>query len=99
MATFSITNVDVGLIGTVTLLTSAFGGWLAGMLADRLGRVRMLQISIVWFAVFTFLCGFAQTYHQLLASRALMGLGFGGEWAAGAVLMGEVIRAEHRGKA
>jgi len=28
-----------------------------------------------------------------------MGLGFGGEWAAGAVLMGEVIRAEHRGKA
>jgi Arabinose efflux permease len=28
-----------------------------------------------------------------------MGLGFGGEWAAGAVLIGEVIRAEHRGKA
>jgi MFS family permease len=58
-----------------------------------------LQITIVWFAFFTFLCGFAQSYAQLFAFRALMGLGFGGEWAAGAVLMGEVIRAQHRGKA
>ena len=99
VATFSITNADAGLIGTVTLLTSAFGGWLAGILADRFGRVRTLQITILWFAVFTFLCGFAQTYHQLLVSRALMGLGFGGEWASGAVLMGEIIRAQHRGKA
>src|SRR5947207_1121061 len=96
---FAITNADAGLIGTVTLLTSAFGGWMAGMLADRFGRVRTLQITVVWFAFFTFLCGFAQSYSQLLVSRALMGLGFGGEWAAGAVLMGEVIRAHHRGKA
>jgi MFS family permease len=99
VATFSISNSDAGLIGTVTLLTSAFGGWFAGSLADRFGRVRTLQVTIVWFAIFTFLCGFAQTYYQLLISRALMGLGFGGEWAAGAVLMGEVIRAQHRGKA
>jgi MFS family permease len=99
VAVFSITNADAGLIGTVTLLTSAFGGWFSGMLADRFGRVRMLQITVVWFAIFTFLCGFAQTYNQLLASRALMGFGFGGEWAVGSVLMGEVISARHRGKA
>jgi len=98
-AAFAINNADAGLIGTVTLLTSAFGGWIAGMLADRIGRVRTLQIAIVWFAFFTFLCGFAQDYVQLLVLRALMGLGYGGEWAAGAVLMGEVIRAQHRGKA
>jgi MFS family permease len=96
---FRITNADAGLIGTVTLLTSAFGGWFAGALADRFGRVRTLQITIIWFAVFTFLCGFAQNYTQLFLCRALMGLGFGGEWAAGAVLMGEVIRPKHRGKA
>ena len=35
----------------------------------------------------------------MFAARALLGLGFGGEWAAGAVLLGEVIRPEHRGKA
>jgi MFS family permease len=99
IAEFAITNADAGLIGTATLLASAFGGWLAGALSDRLGRVRTLQITIAWFAVFTFLCGFAQSYAQLFILRALMGLGLGGEWAAAAVLMGEVIRAEHRGKA
>src|SRR5271169_5891832 len=96
---FAITNADAGLIGTVTLLTSALGGWFAGALSDRIGRVRTLQITIAWFAIFTFLCGFAQSYTQLFVFRALMGLGFGGEWAAGAVLIGEVIRPEHRGKA
>jgi MFS family permease len=99
IAAFSISNADAGLIGTATLLSSAVGGWVAGALADRVGRVRMLQITIGWFAVFTFLCGFAQSYTQLFAFRALMGFGFGGEWAAAAILIGEVIRAEHRGKA
>jgi MFS family permease len=99
IAAFAITNADAGLIGTATLLSSAFGGWFAGALSDRFGRVRTLQITIAWFAVFTFLCGFAQNYTQLFIFRALMGLGFGGEWAAAAVLIGEVIRPEHRGKA
>jgi MFS family permease len=98
IAAFHLTNADAGLIATVTLLTSAFGGWIAGILADRFGRVRILQFTIIWFAFFTFLCGFAQNYWQLFTFRALMGLGFGGEWAAGAVLMGEVTRAQHRGK-
>jgi MFS family permease len=40
IATFAITNADAGLIGTATLLTSAFGGWFAGALSDRFGRVR-----------------------------------------------------------
>src|ERR1700676_2945953 len=61
IAAFAITNADAGLIGTATLVSSAFGGWMAGALSDRVGRVRMLQIAIAWFAVFTFFCGFAQT--------------------------------------
>ena len=99
IATLSLTKTDVGLIATVTLLASAVGGWVAGILADRLGRVRTLQLTVTWFALFTFLSGFAQNFEQLLICRALMGLGFGGEWSAGAVLMGEVIAARHRGKA
>jgi len=99
LVAFAITNADAGLIGTATLLTSAFGGWVAGALSDRFGRVRTLQITVGWFAVFTLLCGFAQSYAQLFVFRALMGFGFGGEWAAAAVLIGEVIRPEHRGKA
>ena len=99
MNAFAVSKADVGAIGTATLVASAIGGWAAGVLADRIGRVRTLQITIGWFAVFTFLCGFAQNYTQLFAFRALMGFGFGGEWAAAAVLIGEVITPRHRGKA
>lgn len=95
-------NVDAGtagLAGTVTLLASALGGWGAGYLADRIGRVRTLQLTILWFSFFSLLCAFAQNFDQLLIFRALLGIGFGGEWAAGAVLMGETIRAQYRGRA
>jgi MFS family permease len=99
IATWGITRAQAGVLGTAALLVSAVGGWLAGWIADRFGRVRTLQVAILWFAIFTFLSGLAQNYEQLFVARALLGLGFGGEWAAGAVLLGESIRAEHRGKA
>jgi MFS family permease len=99
IALWHITAAQAGLLATSTLVISAFGGWLAGMLADRVGRVRLLMITIAWFAFFTFLSGLTQNFEQLLVVRGLQGLGFGGEWAAGSVLIGEVIRAEHRGKA
>ncbi|WP_428486108.1 MFS transporter [Rhodopila sp.] len=96
---WGITTAEAGVLATVTLVVSSFGGWLAGALSDRYGRVRILQITILWYAVFTFLCGFAQDFNQLFVLKALQGLGFGGEWAAGAVLMGEVIRDKYRGRA
>ena len=95
-------NVDAGSAGlaiTVTLLASAVGGWLAGFLADRIGRVLTLQVTILWFSVFSVVCAVTQDFNQLLVARTLLGLGFGGEWAAGAVLMGETIRAQYRGRA
>jgi MFS family permease len=95
---WGLSKGEAGLIGTVTLLISSLGGWFSGTLADHYGRVRMLQITILWYAGFTFLCGFAQNFEQLFVLRALHGLGFGGEWAAGAVLMGEVIRDKYRGR-
>jgi MFS family permease len=98
-ALWSISRTDAGLAATVTLMASSVGGWMVGVLSDRYGRVRMLQISILWFSIFTFLCAFAGSFQQLLVFRALQGFGFGGEWAAGAVLIGEIIRNEHRGKA
>jgi MFS family permease len=98
IALWAITPGKAGTIVTVTLLTSSFGGWVAGALADRFGRVRVLQFAILWYSVFTFLCGFARNFEQLFILRALHGFGFGGEWAAGAVLMGEVIRDKYRGR-
>lgn len=98
IALWGLSRGEAGLIGTVTLLISSLGGWFSGTLADRFGRVRMLQITILWYSVFTFLCAFAQNFEQLFVLRALDGLGFGGEWAAGAMLMGEVIRDKYRGR-
>ncbi len=96
---WGLSKGEAGSIGTVTLLISSFGGWFSGTLADRYGRVKMLQITILWYSIFTFLCAFAQNFEQLFILRALHGFGFGGEWAAGAVLMGEVIRDKYRGRA
>jgi MFS family permease len=99
IALWHISNAQAGLLATSALVISAFGGWIAGMLADRVGRARLLMIMVAWFAFFTFLAGFTQNFEQLLAVRALQGFGFGGEWAAGSVLIGEVIRGADRGKA
>jgi len=99
VAEWAITKTEAGLVSSATLIASALGGWLAGALADRIGRVRTLQLTIVFFSVSTFACAFAQNYAQFVTLKTLQGLGFGGEWAAGAVLMAEAIRDSHRGKA
>ncbi|MEU5265305.1 MFS transporter [Amycolatopsis sp. NPDC021455] len=97
-AYFGISSGEAGLLGTTTLVVSALGGVGAGMLADRIGRVRTLQITIAMYTIFTVLCGFAPNFETLLIFRALQGLGFGGEWAAGAALVAEYSQAKYRGR-
>jgi MFS family permease len=99
MATWALSKAQIGLIGTVALVVTAIGGWIAGILSDRYGRVRVLIFTIIWFTFFGVLAGFAQSFEQLLVLRTLQGLGFGGEWAVGAALMAEATSTRHRGKA
>src|SRR3984885_14197354 len=99
VAVWHISKGQAGVLGTSTLLLSSLGGWIAGLAADRFGRVKILQLTILWFAFFTFLSGFANGFTQLLIFRGLQGLGFGGEWAVGSVLIGETIRSKYRGRA
>ncbi|MBS0294362.1 MAG: MFS transporter [Proteobacteria bacterium] len=96
---WGMTKTQAGYIATGALISSAIGGWLAGILADKYGRVRVLQLTVLWFSFFTFLSGFTHSPEQLFVTRALQGLGFGGEWSVGSVLIAEMIRARHRGKA
>ncbi|MFJ9021120.1 MFS transporter [Streptomyces sp. NPDC102259] len=97
-AYFGLDSGQTGLFTTVTLVASAIGGAVAGVLADRIGRVRALMITVITYAVFTVACGFAPTYGWLLVFRSLQGLGFGGEWAVGAILVAEYASAKHRGR-
>ncbi|MFJ6570171.1 MFS transporter [Streptomyces sp. NPDC091292] len=97
-AYFGLSSGQTGLFTTVTLVVSAIGGAVAGVLADRIGRVKALMITVITYAVFTVACGFAPNYETLLVFRALQGLGFGGEWAVGAILVAEYASAKHRGR-
>jgi MFS family permease len=95
---FGLNSGTAGLLMTVTLVSSAAGGLLFGWLADRYGRVRMLTWSILTYSVFTALTATSSSVGELVLWRTLVGLGLGGEWSAGSVLVAEVFPAEHRGK-
>lgn len=97
-ATFELSGGQTGLLSTTTLVCSALGGAIAGVLADKIGRTRTLMITVVVYALFTALCGLAPTYETLLVCRALQGVGFGGEWATGAILVAEYATTKHRGR-
>ena len=84
---------------SATLVAAAFGGMIFGWFADRFGRVHALICSVLVYSIATALCGFTQTAAQLLICRVFLGLGMGGEWAAGAALVAETWPARHRGKA
>lgn len=96
---FDLTRAQSGAVASATLLASAFGGVVSGALSDRFGRVRMLMISVMTYSVFTALTATSQSIGQLVMWRMLVGLGMGGEWSAGAVLVAETWPARHRGKA
>lgn len=98
IALWGMTRGQAGILGTTVLIMAALGGWGAGILADRYGRVRILQLTIMWFSAFTLLSAFTDSFWQLMITRGLQGLGFGGEWAVGAVLISETINREVRGR-
>lgn len=99
MKDFGMSTATAGLMGSLTLLASAVGGVLFGILADRFGRVKALMGSILVYSLFTGACGLSQNIAQLAVFRVLLGLGMGGEWATGAALVAETWPSEHRGKA
>ena len=96
---FGISLTTAGYLGSLTLVASAVGGVLFGVVADRLGRTRALSLSILIYSVFTAACGLATSVTMLAVFRVLLGLGMGGEWASGAALVSETWPAQHRGKA
>lgn len=99
MPDLGMSKETAGALGSLTLLASAAGGILFGIVADRFGRTRALIASVLIYSVFTAACGLAQTIVQLAVFRIFLGIGMGGEWASGAALVSETWPAEHRGKA
>ena len=97
---------DAKLVGSWTNIATAAlmigwatGGLFFGMIGDRLGRTRTLQLTIMMYAVLSGLSGVAQNVYQFSALRFLMGLGVGGEFAAGAALVAEAFPIHARATA
>jgi MFS family permease len=98
-AYFGFDDSIAGLLGTVTLVTSAVGGIVFGIVADRAGRTRALMATIIIFSVCSLGAATSQTLWQLMLWRILLGFGMGGEWASGAVLVSETWPAHLRTRA
>lgn len=99
MRAFSMSRTTAGLLNALTLIASALGGLVFGVLADRYGRRRMLGVSILVYSIFTFACGLSTSIAMLAAFRFLLGLGMGGEWNTGAALVAETWPSALRGRA
>jgi MFS family permease len=87
-----------GLLTMVGLLGWALGGFVFGIIADYVGRVRTLAISILIYSVFTALQGFAQTPLQFGVFRFCAGIGTGAEIIVGIPLLAEAFADAHRAK-
>jgi benzoate transport len=95
----NLTQPKAASLVTGTLVGAVVGGFIFGILSDRLGRVRVLTWTIVLFAVFTGMCALAQGYWDLLAYRAIAGVGLGGEFGIGMALVAETWPSDKRGRA
>jgi len=81
----------------MTLAASVVGGIGIGWLGDKIGRKNALLISLALLAVGSILSAFACNFGSLLVFRILAGIGVGGEWCAGMVLLNEVWGSDRRG--
>ena len=95
----NMSKQSAGLLNTLTLLASGIGGLLFGYIADRIGRTRALQLSILTYSICSFASGLATSILVLAVIRFLLGLGMGGEWNTGATLVAETWPTHLRARA
>ncbi len=88
-----------GIVQAIFIFGWATGGFLFGIVGDRLGRTRTMAITVLMYAGFTGLSGLARTWEEFALLRFLTGLGVGGEFAAGASLVAEVFPSHARATA
>lgn len=92
----SATLLWTGVLTSLLLLGWAAGGILFGQVADRIGRARTLMLTMILYAVGTAACALAPNLLVLALFRVVASLGIGGEWAAGAAMVAEVVPEKRR---
>lgn len=83
----------------IFLAGGTLGGMLFGSLADRWGRRPVMNLTILFYSVFSGLTYFATSLWQVAALRFLVAMGVGGEWSVAAALVAEVFPRHARAHA
>ncbi|MFC0401880.1 MFS transporter [Paraburkholderia rhizosphaerae] len=92
------TTVYAGVVIGITLLGWGIGGLVGGILADYVGRKRMMLWSVLLYALFSGFTAFSDTVWTLCALRFLTGLAMGSEWSTGIALLSETWPEQARAK-
>ncbi|HDS0918427.1 TPA: MFS transporter [Pseudomonas putida] len=87
LTVLALSKADAGVLSSVALIGSAIGGWGAGLLADRYGRIKIMQLTVCWVAAFTLAAAFCTDFWEFFIVRFLQGIGYGGEAVVGATVL------------
>lgn len=86
----------IGLFASILLCGWGIGGVIFGQVADRIGRRKTLIATILLYSLGSATCTLAPNIWWLMLCRFITSLGVGGEWAAGAALVAEVVPEKTR---
>ena len=96
--TFQLSTAEAGLLSSMSFIGMFIGAASAGLLADRFGRAKVFQASMIFWGLGSLFCGLSSTVTMLGASRLLLGFGMGMEFPVAQSMVSEMIPAERRGR-
>ncbi|MBR1202460.1 MULTISPECIES: MFS transporter [unclassified Bradyrhizobium] len=96
--TFGLSTAETGLLSSMSFLGMFVGAASAGLLADRFGRARVFQVSMIFWGLGSLCCGLSTTATALGASRLLLGFGMGMEFPVAQSMVSEIMPAKNRGR-
>ncbi|TWC05739.1 putative MFS transporter [Bradyrhizobium macuxiense] len=96
--TFGLSTAEAGLLSSMSFLGMFAGAASAGLLADRFGRARVFQVSMIFWGLGSLCCGLSTTATALGASRLLLGFGMGMEFPVAQSMVSEIMPASNRGR-
>ncbi|MCC8952954.1 MFS transporter [Bradyrhizobium sp. Pear77] len=96
--TFGLSTAETGLLSSMSFLGMFIGAASAGLLADRFGRARVFQVSMIFWGLGSLCCGLSTTATALGASRLLLGFGMGMEFPVAQSMVSEIMPARNRGR-
>jgi len=95
---FKLAPIQVGFVGSASFVGMAVGGALAGLMADRIGRKAVFQVSMIIWGTGAFLCSVAPGYAFFLVARFILGFGMAAEYPVAQSMVSEIIPTRQRGK-